>query len=136
MKRDFQGRFHKSGVSGWQILYLEHTGSDRRIFSEEVDPKRSLTHHRGPSEVLSSKSSPHSCISIRGVFVVRVWCAGCKNCSQSSTACSKAGLLQQALLFLKSSCQNPKKNGPLPNMAPPVIPVVVGPLELFRTQGW
>ena len=48
----------KSGVSGWQNLYLEHIGSDRRIFSEKVDPKRSLTHHRGPSEVLSSKSSP------------------------------------------------------------------------------
>ena len=102
----------KSGVSGWQNLYLEHIGSDRRIFSEEVDPKRSLTHHRGPSEVLSSKSSPRSCISIRGAFVVRVWCAGCKNCSQSSTACSKAGLLQRALLFLKSSCQNPKKKCP------------------------
>ena len=34
-----------------QNLYLEHIGSDRRIFSEKVDPKRSLTHHPGPSEV-------------------------------------------------------------------------------------
>ena len=47
----------RSGVSGWQNLYLEHIGSDRRIFSEEVDPKSSPTHHRGPCEVLSSKSS-------------------------------------------------------------------------------
>ena len=60
----------KSGVSGWQNLYLEHIGSDRRIFSEEVDPKRSPTHHRGPSEVLPSKSSSPSYISIRGAFAV------------------------------------------------------------------
>ena len=61
----------KSGVSGWQNLYLEHMGSDRRIFSEEVDPKRSLTHHHGPSEVLSSKSSRGSHISIRGMLVAK-----------------------------------------------------------------
>ena len=29
----------KFGVSGWKNLYLEYIGSDRRIFTEEVDPR-------------------------------------------------------------------------------------------------
>ena len=67
----------KSGVSGWQNLYLEHIGSDRRIFSEEVDPKRSPTHHRGPCEVLSSKSSWDRDILIRGAFAVLAAFSSC-----------------------------------------------------------
>ena len=60
----------KFGVSGWQNLYLEHIGSDRRICSEEVDLKRSLTHHRGPSETHFQKSSWARDILIRGAFGV------------------------------------------------------------------
>ena len=78
-----------------QNLYLEHIGSDRRIFSEEVDPKRSPTHHRGPRETHFQKSSWASSISIRGAFGVNSGGAHYRtSCFNSLYGFTFSGILQ------------------------------------------
>ena len=113
----------KSGVSGWQNLYLEHIGSDRRIFSEEVDPKRSPTHHRGPCEVLSSKSSLGRRISIRGAFGVP--CGGGWNSGGRCRKTPDFGLVEGSRCPLKActntqSCMRMPHDGACHVTGPPV----------------
>ena len=57
----------KSGVSGWQNLYLEHIGSDRRIFSQNPHPMSCKMSRRGPLYVPSIKIYPAFDLLIMGV---------------------------------------------------------------------